>query len=138
MMYLQNIIRFCSPAAIKFEGGKYCFDECEFETFIEFFDYVSQVYSFSETTVHVDWEFECLSSIAHSISDEHTDIDDVEFLWHLLHTVFFEDLGGNEALDMIMAKLYWSLYNGDIDAACNALTDYAQQATGGENATVAS
>lgn len=136
MMYLQNIIRFCSPAAIRFDGGKYYFDECKFETFIEFFDYVAQVYSFSETTVHVDWEFECLSSIAHSISDEQTNLDDVEFIWHLLHTVFFEDLGRNEALDMIMAKLYWSLNNGDVDAACNALTDYAQQAIGVENATV--
>lgn len=136
MMYLQNIIRFCSPAAIRFDGGKYYFDECEFGTFIEFFDYVAQVYSFSETTVHVDWEFECLSSIAHSISDEQTNLDDVEFLWHLLHTVFFEDLGRNEALDAIMAKVYWSLKNSDIDAACNALTAYAQKATGSENATV--
>lgn len=138
MMYLQNIIRFCSPAAIRFDGGKYYFDECKFETFIEFFGYVAKVYSFSETTVHVDWEFECLSSIAHSISDERTNIDDVEFLWYLLHTVFFEDLGRNEALDTIMAKLYWSINNSDIDAACNALTAYAQQATGDENATVIS
>lgn len=138
MMYLQNIIRFCSPATISFDGGKYYFDECEFGTFIEFFDYVAQVYSFSETTVHVDWEFECLSSIAHSISDEQTNIDDVEFLWHLLHTVFFEDLGRNEALDTIMAKVYWALNSSNVNAACNALNDYAQQARGSENATVAS
>lgn len=138
MMYLQNIIRFCSPASTRFDGGKYYFDECELGTFIEFFDYVSQVYSFSETTTHVDWEFECLSSIAHSISDEHANIDDVEFLWHLLRTVFFEDLGRNEALDEIMAKTYWALKNSDVDAACNALNDYVQQATGSENATVAS
>lgn len=138
MMYLQNIIRFCSPATIRFDSGKYYFDESEFGTFIEFFDYVSQVYSFSETTTHVDWEFECLSSIAHSISDEQTNIDDVEFLWHLLHTVFFEDLGRNEALDAIMAKVYWSLNSSNVDAACNALTVYAQQARGGENASVVS
>lgn len=138
MMYLQNIIRFCSPAAIRFDGGKYYFDECKFETFIEFFDYVAQVYSFAETTVHVDWEFEFLSSIAHSISDEQTNFDDVEFLWHLLRTVLFEDLGRNEALDTIMAKAYWALKNSDIDAACSALNDYFQQATGSENATVAS
>lgn len=130
MMYLQNIIRFCSPAAIRFDCGKYYFDDCEFCTFIEFFDYVAQVYSFSETTVHVDWEFECLSSIAHSISDEQTNLDDVEFLWHLLHTVFFEDLGRNEALDTIMAQLYWSLNNSDVDSACNALSDYVRQAAG--------
>lgn len=136
MMYLQNIIRFCSPAAIRFDGGKYYFDECKFETFIEFFGYVAQVYSFSETTVHADWEFECLSSIAHSISDEQTNIDDVEFLWHLLHTVFFEDLGRNEDLDTIMAQLYWSFSKNNIDAACNALTAYAQKAIGGENETV--
>ena len=138
MMYLQNIIKFCSPATIRFDGGKYYFDECEFATFIEFFDYVAQVYSFSEATVNVDWEFECLSSIAHSISDEQTNIDEVEFLWHLLNTDFFDDLGRNEALDMIMAKLYWSLNNSDVDAACNALTAYAQQARGGENAAVVS
>lgn len=131
MMYLQNIIRFCSPAAIIFDGGKYYFDDCEFGTFIEFFDYVAQVYSFSETTVHVDWEFECLSSIAHSISDEQTNLDDVEFVWHLLHTVFFEDLGRNEALDTIMAQLYWSLDNSDVDSVCNALSDYVRQAAGG-------
>lgn len=131
MMYLQNIIRFCSPAAIIFDGGKYYFDDCEFGTFIEFFDYVAQVYSFSETIVHVDWEFECLSSIAHSISDEQTNLDDVEFVWHLLHTVFFEDLGRNEALDTIMAQLYWSLDNSDVDSACNALSDYVRQAAGG-------
>lgn len=138
MMYLQNIIRFCSPAAIRFDGGKYYFDECEFATFIEFFDYVAQVYSFSETTVHVDWEFECLSSIAHSISDEQTNLDDVEFLWHLLHTVFFNDLGRNEALGAIMAKVYWALNNCNVNAARNALYDYVQQATGSENATFAS
>ncbi|AIB35495.1 hypothetical protein [Pseudomonas simiae] len=130
MMYLQNIIRFCSPAAIRFNGGKYYFDECEFGTFIKFFDYVAQVYSFSETTTHVDWEFECLSSIAHSISDEQTNLGDVEFVWHLLHTVFFEDLGRNEALDTIMAQLYWSLDNSDLDSACNALSDYVRQAAG--------
>lgn len=129
-MYLQNIIRFCSPAAIRFNGGKYYFDECEFGTFIKFFDYVAQVYSFSETTTHVDWEFECLSSIAHSISDEQTNLGDVEFVWHLLHTVFFEDLGRNEALDTIMAQLYWSLDNSDLDSACNALSDYVRQAAG--------
>lgn len=134
MMYLQNIIKFCSPATIRFDGSKYYFDECEFATFIEFFDYVAQVYSFSETTAHVDWEFECLSSIAHSISDEQTNIDDVEFLWHLLHTVFFEDLGRNEALDTIMAKAYWSLKHSNIYACCNALTNYARQAAGGEHA----
>ena len=138
MMYLQNIIRFCSPAAIRFDGGKYYFDEYEFCTFIEFFDYVAQVYSFSETNSHIDWEFECLSSIAHSISDEQTNVDDVEFLWHLLHAVFFEDLGRNEALDTIMSKAYWALKNSDIDAACSALSDYARQATGSENATVVS
>lgn len=138
MMYLQNIVRFCSPAAIRFDGGKYYFDECKFETFIELFDYVAQVYSFSETTVHVDWEFECLSSIAHSISDEQTNLDDVEFVWHLLRTVFFEDLGRNEALDTIMAKAYWALKNSDVDAACSALNTYVQQASGSANATVAS
>lgn len=138
MMYLQNIIKFCSPAAIRFDGGKYYFDDFEFGTFIEFFDYVAQVYSFSETTTLVDWEFECLSSIAHSISDEQTNLDDVEFLWHLLRTVFFEDLGRNEALDTIMAKAYWALKNSDIDAACNALSDYVRRARGGENATVIS
>lgn len=130
MMYLQNIIRFCSPAAIRFDGGNYYFDECEFGTFIEFFDYVAQVYSFSETTTHIDWEFECLSSIAHSISDEQTNLDDVEFVWHLLHTVFFEDLGRNEALDTIMAQLYWSLDNSDVESAYNALSDYVRQAAG--------
>ena len=130
MMYLQNIIRFCSPAAIRFDGDKYYFDDCDFGTFIEFFDYVAQVYSFSETKVNVDWEFEFLSSIAHSISDEQTNLDDVEFVWHLLHTVFFEDLGRNEALDTIMAKTYWALKNSDIDAACNALSDYVRQAAG--------
>lgn len=135
MMYLQSIIKFCSPATIRFDGSKYYFDECEFATFIEFFDYVAQVYSFSETTVHVDWEFECLSSIAHSISDEQTNIDDVEFLWHLLHTVFFEDLGRNVALDAIMAKAYWAFKNSDIDAACNALSDYVRRGKGGDNAT---
>ena len=130
MMYLQNIIRFCSPAAIRFDGGKYYFDDCEFGTFTEFFDYVAQVYSFSETTVHVDWEFECLSSIAHSISDEQTNLDDVEFVWYLLNTVFFEDLGRNEALDTIMAQLYWSLDNSDVGSVCNALSDYVRQAAG--------
>ena len=130
MMYLQNIIRFCCPAAIRFDAGSYYFDEYEFGTFIELFDYVAQVYSFSETTTHIDWEFECLSSIAHSISDEQTNLDDVEFVWHLLHTVFFEDLGRNEALDTIMAQLYWSLDNSDVDSACNALSDYVRQAAG--------
>lgn len=135
MMCLQNIIRFCSPAAIRFDGGKYYFDECEFGTFIEFFDHVAQVYSFSETSTNIDWEFECLSSIAHSISDEQTNLDDVEFLWHLLRTVFFDDLGRNESLDLIMAKMYWCLKHSDIDAGCNALTDYARQATASESAT---
>lgn len=138
MMYLQNIIRFCSPAVILFDGGKYYFDECEFGTFIEFFDYVAQVHSFSETTVHADWEFESISSIAHSILDEQTNLDDVGFFWHLLHTVFFEDLGRNEALDTIMAKAYWGLKNSDVDAICNALNGYVQQARGGENATLSS
>ena len=138
MMCLQNIIKFCSPAAIRFDGGRYYFDECELGTFIEFFDYVAQVYSFSETTRHVDWEFECLSSIAHSISDEQTNLDDVQFVWHLLDTVFFKDLGRNEALDTIMSKAYWALKNSDIDAACNALSDYVRRAKGGEDATVAS
>lgn len=138
MMYLQNIIRFCSQASIRFDGGRYYFDDCEFGTFIEFFDYVAQVYSFSETNSHIDWEFECLSSIAHSISDEQTNVDDVEFLWHLLHAVFFEDLGRNEALDTIMSKAYWALKNSDVDAVCNGLTAYAQQAIGSENATVTS
>lgn len=138
MMYLQNIIRFCSQASIRFDGSSYYFDGCEFGTFIEFFDYIAQVYSFSETSVHIDWEFECLSSIAHSISDEKTNLDDVEFLWHLLRTVFFEDLGRNEALDLIMAKMYWCLKHGDIDAGCNALIDYARQARGSEHASVSS
>lgn len=138
MMYLQNIIRFCSQASIRFDGGRYYFDDCEFGTFIEFFDYVAQVYSFSETNSHIDWEFECLSSIAHTISDEQANLDDVEFLWHLLRTVFFEDLGRNEALDTIMAKVYWSLKHSNIDACCNAITNYARQATGSEHASVSS
>ena len=130
MMYLQNIIRFCSLAKIKFEGDKYCLDEKEFDSFIAFFSYVDQVYSFSETTTFVDWEFEYLTSTASDAIDKFKITDDVQFLAYLLNRVY-DELGHNQALDALMARLYWCLKTGNIDIGWKSLTDYAHQAAWG-------
>lgn len=130
MMYLQNIIRFCAFAKIRFEGNKYFLDQLEFDTFIAFFSYIDQMYSFSETTTYIDWEFEHLSNVASDAIEKFKVSDDVEFLAYLLNR-FYEDMGRNEPLDALMAQLYWSMKTGNIDAAWKYLTAYAQQAAWG-------
>lgn len=130
MMYLQNIIRFCSSAKIRFEDNKCYLDELEFDTFMAFFSYVEQMYSFSQSTAHVDWEFEYLTSNASDELGEFKFIDDVQFLAHLLNH-FCNEMGRNQALDAIMAQLYWSMKTGNIDAAWKYLTAYARQAAWG-------
>lgn len=130
MMYFQNIIRFLSLAKIRFEGSRYFLDEMEFESFIAFFGYVEQVYSFSETTTFIDWEFEYLTTTASDAIDKWKITDDVEFLAYLLNRVY-DELGRNQALDDLMARLYWCLKIGNIDIAWKSLTDYAHQAAWG-------
>jgi len=130
MMYLQNIIRFCAFSKIRFEGSKYYLDELEFDTFIAFFSYIDQMYSFSETTTYIDWEFEYMSNTASDAIDKHKISDDVEFLGYLLSRAF-EDMGRNQALDTIMAKIYWCVKTGNIDSAWASLAAYAHQAAWG-------
>lgn len=130
MMYLQNIIRFCALAKIRFEDDKYYFDEMEFDIFIGFFRYVEQVYSFSETTSYVDWEFEYLTNTADSAINTFKIDVDVQFLGYLMNRVY-EELGRNEHLDALMTRLYWCLRSGSIDAAWEALVNYANKAVEG-------
>ncbi|WP_179179374.1 hypothetical protein [Pseudomonas sivasensis] len=137
MMYLQNIIRFCSPADVRCEKGQYYFDQMEFSKFIDLFRYVELVYSFSETTTFVDWDFEYLAATLDQVLEQNAITDDLEFLDFIVGRIF-EVLGRNEALDALAGKLYWCLRNSDVDAACNALAGYFQQASGGENAFVGS
>lgn len=131
-MYLQNIFRFCAFAKIRFESNKYFLDELEFDTFIAFFSYIDQMYSFSETTTYIDWEFEHLSNVASDAIDKFKVSDDVEFLTYLLNRIY-EDMGRNEPLDALMARLYWCLKTGNIEAAWTSLTAYAHQAAWGLN-----
>lgn len=130
MMYLQNIIRFCALAKIRFVSDKYFLGELEFDTFIGFFSYLEQMYSFSETTTYIDWEFEYLTNNTSDELGKFKFADDVQFLAHLIDHIYGE-MGSNQPLDDLMARMYWCIKTGNIDSSWTFLTAYAHQAAWG-------